>query len=87
MTNFQGSLSLRLFAVSLLFVTMSVTFVHAEDRALVVGVEKYGDSRVPETPGCVLDATQTAAFLQTKYGFAPAAIKVLTNEQATSANI
>ncbi|MEA2237230.1 MAG: hypothetical protein QOC81_1954 [Thermoanaerobaculia bacterium] len=87
MTKLQGSLSLRRFAVSLFCVAMSVTFVKAEDRALVVGVEKYGDSRVPETPGCVLDATQTAAFLQTKFGFAPAAIKVLTNEQATAASI
>src|SRR3954463_5509204 len=59
----------------------------AADRALVVGVEKYGDSRVPETPGCVLDATQTAKFLEAKYGFAGTVIKVLTNEQATSANI
>jgi hypothetical protein len=35
----------------------------------------------------VLDATQTAKFLETKYGFAGTAIKVLTNEQATAANI
>jgi hypothetical protein len=87
MIKLQGALSLRLFVVSLFCTAISVTFVNAEDRALVVGVEKYGDSRVPETPGCVLDATQTAAFLQTKYGFAAGAIKVLTNEQATSANI
>jgi hypothetical protein len=59
----------------------------AADRALVVGVEKYGDSRVPETPGCVLDATQTAGFLQSRYGFAAESIKVLTNEQATAAAI
>jgi hypothetical protein len=87
MTSPHGISPFKLFAVSLFCVAMSVTFVQAGDRALVVGVEKYADSRVPETPGCVLDATQTAAFLQTKYGFAAAAIKVLTNEQATSANI
>jgi hypothetical protein len=57
------------------------------DRALVVGVEKYGDNRVPETPGCVQDATQTAQFLESKYGFPAASVKVLTNEQATAANI
>jgi metacaspase-1 len=61
--------------------------IHAADRALVVGVEKYGDSRVPETPGCVQDAIQTAEFLKSKYGFPGSAIKILTNEQATSANI
>ncbi len=59
----------------------------AVDRALVVGVEKYADNRVPETPGCVQDATQTAKFLESRYGFAASAIKVLTNEQATAANI
>jgi hypothetical protein len=70
-----------------LFASGVTTTARAADRALVVGVEKYNDSRVPETPGCVQDATQTAAFLKTKYGFANDAIKVLTNEQATSANI
>jgi hypothetical protein len=59
----------------------------AADRALVVGVEKYGDARVPETPGCVQDALRTAEFLQSKYGFPAAGIKVLTNEQATAANV
>lgn len=59
----------------------------AADRALVVGVEKYGDSRVPETPGCVQDAVRTAEFLASRYGFAASSIKVLTNEQATAANV
>lgn len=70
-----------------LFASGAIVAARAADRALVVGVEKYGDARVPETPGCVQDATQTAAFLKTKYGFANDAIKVLTNEQATSTNI
>lgn len=60
---------------------------NAVDRALLIGVEKYGDARVPETPGCVEDATKTAEFLQTKYGFAASSIKVLTDAQATAANI
>jgi hypothetical protein len=77
--------------LSLIFSLLCLFALHetarAADRALVVGVEKYGDARVPETPGCVQDATQTAEFLKTKYGFASDAIKILTNEQATSANI
>lgn len=77
----------RLVVCLLLCALVRATSARAADRALVVGVEKYGDSRVPETPGCVLDATQTAKFLETKYGFAGTAIKVLTNEQATAANI
>ncbi|MFL6283791.1 MAG: caspase family protein [Pyrinomonadaceae bacterium] len=52
-----------------------------------MGVEKYGDVRVPETPGCVQDALRTAEFLQTKYGFPASGVKVLTNEQATAANV
>jgi hypothetical protein len=48
---------------------------------------KYGDNRVPETPGCVADAIKTAEFLKSRYGFAASAIKVLVNEQATAANI
>src|SRR3954454_8495664 len=89
MTPNQRSSIVRSLVVSLLLLC-PVVWVRpalAADRALVVGVEKYGDSRVPETPGCVLDATQTAKFLETKYGFAGTAIKVLTNEQATAANI
>jgi hypothetical protein len=35
----------------------------------------------------VLDATQTAGFLQSRYGFAADSIKVLTNEQATAGAI
>jgi hypothetical protein len=77
----------RLVVCLLLCALVRATSARAADRALVVGVEKYGDSRVPETPGCVLDATQTAKFLETRYGFAGTAIKVLTNEQATAANI
>ncbi|HEV7486050.1 MAG TPA: caspase family protein [Thermoanaerobaculia bacterium] len=77
----------RLCVCLLLCALIRATSARAADRALVVGVEKYADSRVPETPGCVLDATQTAKFLETKYGFAGTAIKVLTNEQATAADI
>jgi hypothetical protein len=79
----------RPFVLSLLLLSALgiATVAHASDRALVVGVEKYGDSRVPETPGCVLDATQTGKFLEARYGFAGSDIKVLTNEQATAANI
>jgi hypothetical protein len=75
---------LLLFVIVLFAIPISIS---AADRALVVGVEKYGDSRVPETPGCVQDALKTAEFLKSRYGFAASAIKILTNEQATTANI
>lgn len=73
-----------LFAIILFLIAVPT---HAADRALLVGVEKYADSRVPETPGCVQDALKTAEFLKSRYGFAASAIKVLTNEQATTTNI
>lgn len=69
----------------LLFLYSGLTL--AADRALLVGVEKYGDNRVPETPGCVQDALQTAEFLKSRYNFADSSIKVLTNEAATSTSI
>ena len=56
-------------------------------KALLVGVNHYRDPDVPGTPGCVEDAQQTAAFIQSKYGFPASSIKLLLNEQATAANI
>ncbi len=90
MTNNQSLVPRRLFLVVSLFILCwlaGLAPARAADRALVVGVEKYGDSRVPETPGCVQDATQTAEFLKSRYGFTDSNIKILTNEKATAANI
>ncbi|MGB8509781.1 MAG: caspase family protein, partial [Pyrinomonadaceae bacterium] len=76
-----------LLSLCLLFILTKADAARSADRALVVGVEKYGDNRVPETPGCVQDATQTAEFLHTRYGFDTNSIKILTNEEATAANV
>jgi hypothetical protein len=54
-------------------------------KALLVGIDHYRSARA--TPGCVDDARETARFLQTKFGFPEASIKLLLNEQATAQNI
>ena len=59
----------------------------AEDRALIVGVEKYKNPLTPPTPGCVADALAMSEFIKTKFGFAASSIKLLLNEEATAANI
>ncbi|HZS10046.1 MAG TPA: caspase family protein [Blastocatellia bacterium] len=59
----------------------------AEDRALIVGVEKYKDPLVPPTPGCVADALAMSDFIKAKFGFPSTGIRLLLNEEATAANI
>jgi hypothetical protein len=59
--------------------------VYATDRALIVGVEKYRDPRVPNTPGCAADARAMERFIKAEYKFAE--VKVLINEEATEAEI
>ena len=54
------------------------------DRALLVGINAY-----PGAPlsGCVNDVTDMAACLTKRCGFAPGAIRLLTDERATTAAI
>src|SRR5262245_46987353 len=58
---------------------------YASDRALIVGVEKYRDPRVPDTPGCEADPRAMEQFIQSVYKFTE--VKVLINEEATASNI
>src|SRR5215470_4253645 len=58
---------------------------YAVDRALIVGVEKYRDPRVPDTPGCEADARAMEQLIKSVYKFAE--VKVLINEEATASNI
>lgn len=89
MTSLQRPLLTKRLRSSCLLLCLLIgsAVARAADRALVVGVEKYSDDRVPETPGCVDDAEQTAKFLASRFGFSVSAIRVLTNAQATAANI
>ena len=54
----------------------------AGDRALIIGVEKY--QSVPGTPGCVADAKAMSEFVQKRFGFSAASVKVMLNEDGTA---
>jgi len=58
---------------------------YAVDRALIVGVERYRDPNVPDTPGCEADARAMEQLIKSVYKFAE--VKVLINEEATASNI
>lgn len=58
---------------------------YAVDRALIVGVEKYRDPRVPSTPGCEADAGAMEQLIKSVYKFTE--VKVLINAEATASNI
>ncbi len=66
---------------------LAAPLVQAEDRALIIGVDKYQSQLTPPTPGCVADALAMSEFIKTKFGFAASGIKILLNEEATAANI
>ena len=74
-------------AATLLVAALGSSPGNAADRALLIGVEAYRSPEVPPTPGCVADARATAEFLKKRFGFADHDIKILVNEQATSAAI
>jgi len=56
----------------------------ADDRALIIGIERYMHHLVSGTVGAEDDAFGVARLLQDRYGFSPDSIKVLINENATS---
>jgi hypothetical protein len=72
------------FAAFLISLTLTSTG-YAVDRALIVGVEKYRDPRVPATPGCEADARAMEQLIKSVYTFTE--VKVLINEEATASNI
>ncbi len=74
-------------SVLLMLLAFGIFSVRAEDRALVVGVDIYGDKQVPDTPGAVDDARAMQKLLIEKFNFSPNSIKILLNEQATARNI
>jgi hypothetical protein len=71
--------------VALLIALALTSTGYAVDRALIVGVEKYRDPRVPDTPGCEADARAMEQLIRSVYKFAE--VKVLINEEATASNI
>jgi caspase domain-containing protein/uncharacterized protein DUF4384 len=71
--------------VALLVALASASAGYAGDRALIVGVEKYRDPRVSDTPGCEADARAMERLIKSAYKFSE--VKLLINEEATASNI
>jgi Caspase domain len=61
--------------------------VQAEDRALIVGVEKYAVPTIKPALGSERDAEEVERFVLGKLNFAPASIRKLIGAQATSQKI
>lgn len=59
----------------------------AADRALLVGIERYADARIPETPGAEADAREMAAMLRSRFSFAADSVKLLLGADASGAAI
>jgi uncharacterized caspase-like protein len=59
----------------------------ADDRALLIGIERYKDRRIPMLPGCEADVEEIAALLRQGYGMTDRQIAVLRSADATHAAI
>ena len=59
----------------------------AADRALLVGVEKHADARIPNAAGAATDAQALAELLESDFGFAGANIRILIDGEATAVRI
>lgn len=59
--------------------------VYAQDRALIVAIDRYADPKLADLPGRLAenDAALIEKLLKEKLGYKPEEIKVLRNEQAT----
>ncbi|MEP7341518.1 MAG: caspase family protein [Acidobacteriota bacterium] len=58
-----------------------------KSRALLVGISTYEGPNVPSTRGAEEDATETAEFIKSQYGFLDSEIKMLRGKEATAKNI
>ncbi len=58
-----------------------------QKRALLIGIDVYQQPHVPNLRGCVNDVEAMRRLLVERFGFSPAHVRVLLNEQATRANI
>src|SRR5688572_21212041 len=52
-------------------------------RALLIGIDEYRSATLPPLRGAVNDTETVAHVLVTRFGFAPADVRTLTNAEAT----
>jgi len=76
-------------AAIVLVLAMATASAMAGDRALLIGIDSYGDSRLDAKQGtpAVNDVTAIRSLLTAKLGYASRDIRVLTNGAATAAAI
>lgn len=73
-------------AAAILAVQLAYTNATAQEsvrRALLIGINEYAASDLPDLRGAVNDTVLMRQVLVTRYGFSPRDIKVLTDAQAT----
>lgn len=75
------------FGMMALLMTMMTVASRAEDRALIIGIEKYGGPGIKPALGSERDAAEVERFVIEKLKFNPASIRKLTGAQATSQRI
>ena len=73
--------------IFILFSCITVMPVHAAKRALVIGIDDYKHSKIPDLGGCVGDGNAMVKILKDHLGFTDSEIKYLINSQATRAGI
>ncbi len=79
----------HIFAAAILFTVLFPLHAVAQDRALIVSIDKYTDSRLSGLPAGLAenDAASIRKLLVEKLGYKEEEIKLLRNEQATKAAI
>ena len=86
-TGLRDLYAVGLMTLSVVFTLVGSAPAIAEDRALLVGIDRYGDHRIPHTIGATADAKALAHLLESRFGFEGENIRLLLNEEATAEEI
>ena len=76
---------IRLFYSILLGILTIINTCNAENRALLVGIDKY--QYINPLIGSTNDARAMAKFIQSEWGYKQSQVKILTDEKATAKGI
>jgi hypothetical protein len=76
---------IRLFYSILLGISTIINTCNAENRALLVGIDKY--QYINPLIGSTNDARAMAKFIQSEWGYKQSQVKILTDEKATAKGI
>jgi hypothetical protein len=76
---------IRLFYSILLGILTIINTCNAENRALLIGIDKY--QYINPLIGSTNDARAMAKFIQSEWGYKKSQVKILTDEKATAKGI